>query len=159
MWRHIPDSMKIASPLGQGGTSGGFLNAEHAHPATARPLSLRATPPQGIFRGTTRDTPSLREARVTAMTGQLFRRTEPGNKQRSRIAVNSDARQNFPPSGPENDRCRVQRNSSKAWKVKSVRALCGRLFALEEGLVDENRLAAFELLEQILCLLIQEKLL
>jgi hypothetical protein len=48
--------MKTASPLGQGGTSGGFLNAEQTHPGASRPrevssrLRLRAPlPATGIL--------------------------------------------------------------------------------------------------------------
>ena len=44
-------------------------------------------------------------------------------------------------------------------RVVSVPALGHRLFVLEEGFVDENRLAALELLQQVLGLLIQDKLL
>ena len=63
----VPHSMKTASPLGQGGTSGGFgaltdylvwVVDPETHPGASRPreifsrLHLRATPPrEGIFRG------------------------------------------------------------------------------------------------------------
>ncbi len=53
--------MKMASPLGQGGTSGGFgavatnlvwVVDPETHSGASRPLALRATPPrEGIFRG------------------------------------------------------------------------------------------------------------
>jgi hypothetical protein len=59
--RAAPHSMKTASPLGQGGTSGCFWSRTNnlvwvvdpeTHPGAARPLSLRATPPtEGIFEG------------------------------------------------------------------------------------------------------------
>ena len=84
---------------------------------------------------------------------------EHGGRDSSRKAVRGDPRQTHPASSLENRRCWTVTLAKFKVRVVSVPALGYRLFVLEEGFVDENRLAALELLQQVLGLLIQDKLL
>ena len=89
----------------------------------------------------------------------LMLRREHGGKDSSSKAVLGNPPQTCLASRLENRHCWTVTLAKFKVRVVSVPALGCRLFVLEERFVDENRLAALELLQQVLGLLIQDKLL